>query len=52
MSKESRDYESKYRVRLIDSLGDGKDGCVFLTEHGRAVKFVYDSSTYRRELRA
>jgi hypothetical protein len=52
MSDAPAQYELKYQVRLIDRLGDGKDGRVFQTEHGRAVKFFNDESIFRRELRA
>lgn len=45
-------YELQYRVRFVEELGDGKDGRVLKTERGQAVKFIYDESVYRRELRA
>lgn len=45
-------YEAKHRVRLVDRLGDGKDGFVFKTDRNNAVKFLNEESVYRRELRA
>jgi hypothetical protein len=52
MSDAPAQYEIKYGISLIDRLGDGKDGRVFQTEHGRAVKFFNDEAIFRRELRA
>jgi hypothetical protein len=48
----SEQYQQKNAVRFIDSLGDGKDGRVFKTSQGNAVKFLNDASIYRRELQA
>jgi hypothetical protein len=47
-----RQYELRYKVRIVDRLGDGKDGCVFETERRHAVKFLDDNPIYRREIRA
>jgi len=52
MTEYSRQYESKYQVRFVDELGDGKDGRVFKTAHGHAVKFLYDPQSYAYERRA
>jgi len=48
----SEQYQQKNAVQFIDSLGDGKDGRVFKTSQGNAVKFFHDASIYRRELKA
>lgn len=45
-------FESKYGVKLIDRLGDGKDGNVFKASSERAVKFLISDELYCRELRA
>jgi hypothetical protein len=45
-------YERLYAVHFIDKLGHGKDGSVFKTSEGQAVKFLVDPDLYRRELRA
>lgn len=45
-------FEIRYGVKLIDRLGDGKDGNVFKANSERAVKFLNSDELYRRELRA
>lgn len=45
-------YEAKYNIRLTDRLGHGKDGFVFKSDQGNAIKFFNDEALYRRELRA
>jgi hypothetical protein len=45
-------YEVRYNLRFVDALGNGKDGRVFKTADGQAVKFFNDETIYRRELRA
>jgi hypothetical protein len=46
------EYQSRYSVRFIDKLGDGKDGTVLQTSLGNAVKFFDSEELFRRELRA
>jgi len=45
-------YASRYRVEFTTRLGDGKDGSVFSTTLGHAVKFLRRRLDYTRELRA
>src|SRR5215207_2090651 len=52
MSEPPVQYEIQYQVRLVNALGDGKDGRVFKTDGRTAVKFLYEESVYRRELQA
>jgi len=52
MAETSELYELLHGVRFIERLGDGKDGRVFKTADGNAVKFLIDDALYRRELRA
>jgi hypothetical protein len=45
-------FESRYGLRFVRNLGDGKDGLVLETDLQTAVKFLNDLDTYTRELRA
>ncbi|HVT91062.1 MAG TPA: hypothetical protein VHD56_19575 [Tepidisphaeraceae bacterium] len=52
MTDSIQQYQTKYTVRFLANLGSGKDGRVVKTKSRSAVKFIYDESVYRRELRA
>lgn len=45
-------YVRKHKLRLLNKLGDGKDGIVLSSDRDTAVKFLYDIDNYNRELRA
>jgi hypothetical protein len=44
--------ESRWSIRLIDRLGFGRDGNVYLTDGNTAVKLFIDAGTFSRELMA
>ena len=45
-------YEELYGVRFIDKLGNGKDGSVFKTSEGQAIKLrayqIFDNGVLKR----
>jgi hypothetical protein len=45
-------YSEIFHVTFLDRLGEGKDGEVFLTNTGTAIKFLKRLEHYNRELRA
>lgn len=45
-------YSRLYQCEFIDRLGEGKDGEVFLTDRGTAVKFHGEAEFFHRESRA
>lgn len=48
----TKEYEVHYNAKLLDRLGDGKDGLVLATAERHAVKFFHDELLFHRELRA
>lgn len=52
MDDPQQQYELRHQTRLVDTLGDGKDGFIRKTAEGHAVKFFHDPDAYVRERRA